>query len=175
MPSLINHLYRFGEFSLDPQGRVLRRGGEAVSLTPKAFDALLVLVQNAGRTVTKDELMEAVWPGSFVEESNLTQTIFMVRKALDETADRRYILTVQSQGYRFLVQVTEAPVAEGPVTEAASGEPETEEAGVTPKPPAPPAPLRSAPGRTALEPAPTDGREVQSPSHPRSVRRWRSA
>ncbi len=107
MSSLANNLYRFGEFSLDAQGRVLMRGGEAVALTPKAFDVLLMLVQNAGRTVTKDELMKAVWRDSFVEESNLTQTIFMVRKALDESADRRYILTAQGQGYRFLVPVTE--------------------------------------------------------------------
>ncbi len=82
-------------------------------LTPKAFDVLLLLVQNAGRIVTKDELMKAVWPDSFVEESNLTQTIFMVRKALDETADRRYILTVQGQGYRFLVPVTETADSKG--------------------------------------------------------------
>ncbi len=107
-PALANNLYRFGEFSLDAQGRVLKRGAEAVPLTRKAFDALFLLIQNAGRTVTKDELMGAVWPGSFVEESNLTQTIFMVRKALDETAERRYILTVQGEGYRFLL-----PVAEG--------------------------------------------------------------
>src|ERR1700690_2383428 len=121
MPSLINNLYRFGEFSLDAQGRVLRRGAEAVPLTRKAFDVLLLLIQNAERTVTKDELIDAIWPGSVVEESNLTQTIFMVRKALDETADRRYILTVHSEGYRFLVPVTEAPV-----TEAAGAQPESE-------------------------------------------------
>src|SRR5580698_7301538 len=106
MTSLANNLYRFGEFSLDAQNRVVKKGLEVVPLTRKAFDTLLLLVQNAGRTVTKDELMEAVWPNSFVEESNLTQTIFMVRKALDETADRRYILTVQGQGYRFLLPVT---------------------------------------------------------------------
>ena len=108
MSSLTSSLYEFDEFRLYPQNRVLRRGGAAVSLTPKAFDVLLLLIQNAGRIVTKDELMKAVWPDSFVEESNLTQTIFMVRKALDETADRRYILTVQGQGYRFLVPVREA-------------------------------------------------------------------
>jgi len=51
--------------------------------------------------------MESVWPNSFVEESNLTQTIFMVRRALDETSDRRYIVTVQGHGYRFVVPVTE--------------------------------------------------------------------
>ena len=107
MPSLTSNLYGFGEFSLDPRNRMLRRGGQTVPLTPKAFEVLLLLIQNAGRIVTKDELMKAVWTDSFVEESNLTQTIFMVRKALEETADRRYILTVQGQGYRFLVPVTE--------------------------------------------------------------------
>jgi len=77
--------------------------------------------------VTKDELMKAVWPGSFVEGSNLTQTVFMVRKALDETADRRYILTVQGQGYRFLVPVAkcvaeiEAPQIEAPVPPPSTG------------------------------------------------------
>ncbi len=109
MSSLTSNLYEFDEFRLDAQSRVLRRGGgTTVPLTPKAFEVLLLLIQNAGRIVTKDELMKAVWTDSFVEESNLTQTIFMVRKALEETADRRYILTVQGQGYRFLVPVTEA-------------------------------------------------------------------
>lgn len=107
MSSLSNNLYEFGEFRLDAQSRALRRGGTTVPLTPKAFDVLLLLVQNAGRVVSKDELMKAVWPNSFVEESNLTQTIFMVRKALGETGDRRYILNVQGQGYRFLVPVAE--------------------------------------------------------------------
>jgi len=122
MPSLTNHLYQFGEFSLDAQSRILKRAGATAPLTPKAFDTLLLLVQNAGRIVTKDELMKAVWQDSFVEESNLTQTIFMVRKALDETSDRRYILTVQGQGYRFLVPVTESsdqlPEQDAPVAAA---------------------------------------------------------
>lgn len=111
MPSLISSLYEFDEFRLDPQSRLLKRGGTTVPLTPKAFDVLLLLIQNAGRIVAKDELMNAVWPDSFVEESNLTQTIFMVRKALTETADRRYILNVQGQGYRFLVPVVEVSPA----------------------------------------------------------------
>ncbi len=119
-------------------------------LTPKAFDALLLLVQNAGRTVTKDELMEAVWPGSFVEESNLTQTIFMVRKALDETTDRRYIFTVQGQGYRFLV----------PVREGASGRQEVQEIEET---------------VVAPPPITNDASDIQSPLRPRSLRSWRSA
>lgn len=107
MSSLISNLYEFGEFRADKQNRVLRRDGIAVPLTPKAFDVLLVLIENAGRVVTKDELMQAVWADSFVEESNLTQTIFMLRKALDETNERRFILTVQGQGYRWLVPVSE--------------------------------------------------------------------
>jgi len=119
-----------------------------VPLTPKAFDVLLLLIQNGGRIATKDELMKAVWPDSFVEESNLTQTIFMVRKALDETADRRYILTVQGQGYRFLV----------PVTETACGA-EIEAPGI--ERPVPPPSAGSAP-------------EIQLHSHPRRARDWRS-
>jgi TolB-like protein/DNA-binding winged helix-turn-helix (wHTH) protein/Tfp pilus assembly protein PilF len=154
MPSLTNNLYRFGEFSLDAQARVLRRGSEPVALTPKAFDVLLLLIQSAGKTVSKDELMQAVWPGSFVEESNLTQTIFMVRKALDETTDRRYILTVQSKGYQFLV-----PVIEAPVTEAASvksGDRSKKELPVVPS-------------------VAREGREIQSQTHVRSLHGWRSA
>jgi TolB-like protein/DNA-binding winged helix-turn-helix (wHTH) protein/Flp pilus assembly protein TadD len=109
MPSQANHLYQFGKFSLDTQSRTLKRAGATTPMTPKAFDTLLLLVQNAGRVVAKGELMKAVWQDSFVEESNLTQTIFMVRKALDETNDRRYILTVQGHGYRFLAPVAELP------------------------------------------------------------------
>jgi TolB-like protein/DNA-binding winged helix-turn-helix (wHTH) protein/Tfp pilus assembly protein PilF len=144
MSSLVNGLYEFGEFRLDAQSRVLRRGGTVVLLTPKAFDVLLLLVQNAGKIVTKDELMKAVWQDSFVEESNLTQTIFMVRKALDDTTDRRYILTVQGQGYRFLVPVTGAD-KNGPEPESPVAVPDA----------------RGVP-------------EIQSPSHPRPARDWRS-
>ena len=150
MSSLTSNLYEFDEFRLDPQSRVLRRGGTAVALTPKAFDVLLLLIQNAGRIVTKDELMKAVWPDSFVEESNLTQTIFMVRKALDETAGRRYILTVQGQGYRFLV----------PVTETANSGPEIETRET--EGPVPPASAASE-------------SEIQLPPHRRRARDWRSA
>jgi TolB-like protein/DNA-binding winged helix-turn-helix (wHTH) protein len=120
MPSLIINLYEFGEFQLDAQKRLLRRGTETVSLTPKAFDVLLLLIQHSGEVVTKDEIMGAVWPDSFVEESNLTQTVFMLRKALGEAADQRYILTVQGRGYKFVVEVKEVP-GNG---HAASGVPE---------------------------------------------------
>jgi len=106
MPSLISSLYAFGDFRVDPQNRVLMRGEEPVALTPKGFDVLLVLVRSGGRIVSKEELMQAVWPDSFVEESNLTQTVFMLRKALGETAKQKYILTVQGRGYRFGPEVS---------------------------------------------------------------------
>src|ERR1700678_624150 len=142
MPSVNNNLYAFANFSLDPQNRVLRRSGATVPLTPKAFDLLLVLVQNAGRIVSKDDLMKAVWPDSFVEESNLTQTVFMVRKVLDETANRRYIQTVQGQGYRFLVPVKEAtlegPEGEPPGTDRPVAASETVEVREVPAGPSPP-------------------------------------
>src|SRR5215468_9287936 len=105
MASLTSNLYAFGEFCMDPQNRVLRLRQEPVALTPKAFEVLLLLVQHSGQIVSKDELMRTVWPDSFVEESNLTQTVFMLRKALGETGNQRYILTVQGRGYRFAAEV----------------------------------------------------------------------
>src|SRR6266496_3174482 len=107
MPSLISNLYAFGDFRLDSQNRLLLRGEEPIALTPKAFDVLLLLIQHSGQVVSKDELMRVVWPDSFVEESNLTQTVFMLRKALAETPDQRYIVTVQGRGYRFVADVRE--------------------------------------------------------------------
>jgi TolB-like protein/DNA-binding winged helix-turn-helix (wHTH) protein/Tfp pilus assembly protein PilF len=101
MPSLANGLYEFGEFRLDAQKRTLQQGEDLVALTPKAFDTLLVLLESPGRVVEKDELMSAVWPDSFVEESNVTQTIFVLRKALGQTREQGYILTVPGRGYRF--------------------------------------------------------------------------
>jgi TolB-like protein/DNA-binding winged helix-turn-helix (wHTH) protein len=109
MPSLTSTFYAFGEFDLDAQSRTLRRANEPVALTPKAFELLLLLVQHSGEVVSKDELMQAVWPDSFVEEANLTQTVFMLRKALGETPTRRYILTIQGKGYRLAPEVKQGP------------------------------------------------------------------
>ena len=107
LPSLISHLYAFGDFSLDATNRVLKKGEKPIALTPKALEILLLLIEHSGQVVCKDELMRTIWPDSFVEESNLTQTVFMLRKALGETAEQRYILTVQGQGYRFVPEVKE--------------------------------------------------------------------
>jgi len=79
--------FSFGPFSLEARERLLRRDGEPVPLTPKAADVLLALVERWGRLVTKEELLQVVWPDTFVEESNLSYHIFALRKALGDTAD----------------------------------------------------------------------------------------
>src|SRR6266550_6681486 len=75
------YLYRFGKFALDSRKRTVSRADSPVSLTPKAFDVLLFLVQNPNRLVTKEELLQTVWGDTFVEEGNLTQYISHLRKA----------------------------------------------------------------------------------------------
>jgi DNA-binding winged helix-turn-helix (wHTH) protein/Tol biopolymer transport system component len=100
--------YCFGPFSLDPETRVLRRDGEPVPITGKALDTLLLLLHNRGRLVDKDELLAQLWPGMVVEEANLSQSIFTVRKILgDNPKDHRYIATVAGRGYQFVATVTE--------------------------------------------------------------------
>ena len=101
-------IYEFGPFRLDSVRRLLARDGEAVPLTPKTFDLLLTLVQNRGQTLSKEELLRRIWPRTAVEESNLTQNIFVLRKALGETpGDHFFIVTVPGRGYRFVAPVRE--------------------------------------------------------------------
>jgi DNA-binding winged helix-turn-helix (wHTH) protein/TolB-like protein/TPR repeat protein len=112
------HLYEFGPFVLDTVQHLLSRGGQSIPLTPKTYDALLVLVDNCGRMLTKDELMKALWPNSFVEESNLTQQISMLRKTLGESAgEDRYIVTIPGRGYRFAAEVKVLPESPDPGTQ----------------------------------------------------------
>jgi TolB-like protein/Tfp pilus assembly protein PilF len=102
--------YEFAGFLLDPAEQMLVRqqDGEPVPLTPKAFLTLLVLLRNCGRTVEKEELLREVWPETFVEEGNLTVTIFMLRKSLGEGRnEHKYIKTVPRRGYRFVAPVRE--------------------------------------------------------------------
>lgn len=96
-------LYRFENFELDTAGRRVLRSGERVTLPPKAFDVLWFLILNAGRLVTKEELMAAVWSESYVEEGNLAQQIRHVRRALDDRAE--LIVTIPGKGYQFTAQV----------------------------------------------------------------------
>jgi len=106
MPHSHNLCYKFGPYQLDLAQRVLTRAGETVSLTPKATEILVLLVMNAGQLVEKDDLLKEVWPDTFVEESNLTQNIFTLRRALgDERTGPKYIETVARRGYRFVANV----------------------------------------------------------------------
>jgi DNA-binding winged helix-turn-helix (wHTH) protein/tetratricopeptide (TPR) repeat protein len=91
--------FRFDRFELEPSRRLLTRAGERVAVSPKSFEVLLYLVQHAGRVVLKEELLKAVWPDSFVEESNLTQHIFWLRKAFGDKSS--YISTIPGRGYEF--------------------------------------------------------------------------
>lgn len=103
-------IYEFEEFRLDAKSHrlFLRESGQLVPLTPKAVELLLFLVENAGRVLSKDELLDTVWGNSFVEESNLSQTIFVLRKTLGEnTKEPRFILTAPNRGYEFIASVRE--------------------------------------------------------------------
>ncbi|MBV9265163.1 MAG: winged helix-turn-helix domain-containing protein, partial [Acidobacteriaceae bacterium] len=102
-------IYEFGPFRIDPEKEVLLRAGEHVSLTPKMFQILLVLVRHSKEVVTKDDLMKAVWLDTFVEETNLTRNVFALRKALGESKENRYIITVPGRGYRFAEDVRLVP------------------------------------------------------------------
>jgi DNA-binding winged helix-turn-helix (wHTH) protein len=100
-------VYRFGPFRLDPVRRLLAKGNEPVPLPSKACDLLHVLLQRGGAAIHRTELLRTVWPDARVEEGNLSQTIFVLRKALGERPDEhRYIVTIPGFGYRFVEPVT---------------------------------------------------------------------
>ena len=123
MTTVSRRQYEFGPFRVDTGTCQLERDGQPVALPPKAFDVLRVLIEAAGRVMTKEDLMKILWPETFVGESNLTQTIFVLRKALGETGgEPNYIVTVAGRGYRFAAKFTEVVAVERPApTEAASG------------------------------------------------------
>ena len=102
------HRYVFGDFEIDPANRTCLRGGEEVPLTARVFDILLVFAENPGRLLKKDELIERVWRGDFVEDGNLARNVSTLRRALgDDSKEYKYIVTVQGQGYRFIADVAE--------------------------------------------------------------------
>src|SRR5208282_4291525 len=108
MPLQAKAIFEFGPFRLDPAERLLLREKVPVQLPPKVFDALVVMVESRGRLLGKDELLRAVWPDSFVEESNLALYISILRKALRDGEDGlQCIETVPRHGYRFVAEVRE--------------------------------------------------------------------
>src|SRR6185295_13226492 len=102
------HYFEFGQFRVDLLTHRLVRNGEVVALQPKAFDTLVVLIQNRGQVVERPVLMKTLWPDSFVEEANLTQYVFTLRKALgDQPNGQPYIETVPRRGYFFAAAARE--------------------------------------------------------------------
>src|SRR4051794_27187077 len=144
-------LYEFDGFRVDPVRRRLLRGSEQISLTPKAFSILLVLLERRGEVVEKEDLIQKVWPDTFVTEANLTQNVSSLRKALGERAnDHRYVVTVPGRGYSFVAEVIEVPrEATGELSISAFREP---------LPPADPAP--------AAEPLPRTPDSASPPARP---------
>lgn len=147
-------LYEFGPFVLRLSDRTLFRGAERVRITPRVLDLLACLVETPGRVVTKEQLLDRVWEGTFVEEGNVNRTVSTLRKLLEESGETSYIETIPRQGYRFVVPVRKslepaaAPVggARGPATVA---EPELAEGPAFPSPALPSPPASAPPPATA--------------------------
>src|SRR5690349_16137912 len=97
--------YTFGTWRLDLADRLLYKGDDLVALPPKVFDTLLLLVENAGRVVSKEEMHSRLWPDTFVEDGTLTQYISLLRKALG--ADAKWVENLPRRGYRFTAPVEE--------------------------------------------------------------------
>lgn len=108
MRNAVKHFYEFGPFRLDQEKHRLLRDSEPVPLPPKAIEALLVLVKNPGKMLEREQLMQAVWADTFVEDANLTVAISHLRKALGQNGDTaEYIETIPRVGYRFVAKVRE--------------------------------------------------------------------
>lgn len=107
-------VFEFGEFRVDASKRLLYKSGQVVPILPKAFDLLAFLIQQRNRPIEKEEILRALWPGTFVSEANLTQNVSVLRKALGESpSEHRFIITVPGKGYRFAAHVRETVPALG--------------------------------------------------------------
>lgn len=117
MSSRVPRTYNFGPFIVDVGERALRRDGVLVPLAPKAFEVLLALIECRGRVVGKEELLRRVWAGAFVEESNLTQSVYLLRRALGGGAnEHQYVVTVPRRGYKFTAPAVHADEAAAPLS-----------------------------------------------------------
>lgn len=116
MEQQVLKVYTFAGFTLDAGERILSADGRQLALAPKIFDTLLFLVENAGRILNKERMLNEIWEGSFVEENNLAQNISVLRRVLGETNEMKFIETVPKFGYRFVASVTEK-LADEPETE----------------------------------------------------------
>src|SRR5207247_11466154 len=100
--------FRFADFELDETRRLLLKDGRTVALNSKTFDLLLALVERRGEIVTRDELLDKVWPDQFVEEGNLTVQVSTLRKIFGErTGEHRFVATVPGKGYSFVAELND--------------------------------------------------------------------
>ena len=119
MTTTPSSIYEFGPFRIDPDRELMLRDGQRLAVTPKALEVLLVLVRHSHEIVRKEELIRAVWADRVVEEANLSQCIFLLRKLLGDTSgERHYIVTLPGQGYRFVESVRMVPSGEQEATPA---------------------------------------------------------
>ena len=140
--------FRFGRFVLVPGERLLLSEGKAIPLTGKAYDLLVTLVRHPGHLLTKDELLQAVWPGVVVEEVNLSVNVSALRKVLGAAPAGEWIETVPRQGYRF-----NAAVAVGDVATTARIAPPDEEPLTVTSPPDSQVPMRCPTSRAGKPPS----------------------
>ncbi len=122
MANAIGAIYEFGAFRLDAARRLLTRDGVSLTIPPKTFDLLLLLVDNRGRVLTKKELMEVLWPQTFVEDANLSFQVSALRKTLGGDG-AEWIETLPRYGYRFAGDILEVNPQPAPVTEPFSWTP----------------------------------------------------
>jgi Tol biopolymer transport system component/DNA-binding winged helix-turn-helix (wHTH) protein len=117
-PEKAVRFYEFGAFVVDRQKCVLLRDGNVVPLTPKAFEILLVLIQNRGLVLEKDQLLKTIWSDTVVDENNLARNISALRKALGEApGEHQYVVTVPGRGYRFVASVRDVEEDAEPIVE----------------------------------------------------------
>src|SRR4029077_10983274 len=102
----VRRFYEFGPFRLDPNRQRLFRGDDVVALSPKAIETLILLVENRGKLLERETLMDALWPHVIVEDANLTVAVSQLRKALNQNGDNaQFILTIPRVGYRFVADI----------------------------------------------------------------------
>src|SRR5262245_16916337 len=118
-------VYRFGRFCVDTREQQLTREGSAIPITPKVFDTLVTFLRNPGRLLTKDDLLQAIWPDTAVEEANLTVNVSTLRRLLEVKGQPPCIETVPRRGYRFVLSVNVEAVSEARPTVARPNAPAT--------------------------------------------------
>lgn len=115
MDNSAGKIYEFGRFQLNASERLLFDGEKTISLAPKVFDTLLLLVENGGHLIRKEDMLDKIWAESFVEENNLAQNISYLRKILGENKNTKFIETIPKLGYRFIAPVSLAATVESEI------------------------------------------------------------